>query len=56
MRIAIQVDNEYQQSPASRAGYFADLEAAYHNSDIVVPLTYNDPGQGQNFINGTVSL
>jgi hypothetical protein len=53
---AIQVDNEYSQSPASHAEYFAELEDAYHNSDIVVPLTYNDPGQGRNFINGTVGI
>ncbi|KAF7307730.1 Glycoside hydrolase family 35 protein [Mycena kentingensis (nom. inval.)] len=51
--IAIQVDNEYSQAIASHAGYFADLEAVYRNSTIVVPLTYNDPGQGRNFINGT---
>ncbi|KAL0951714.1 hypothetical protein HGRIS_008390 [Hohenbuehelia grisea] len=51
--IAIQVDNEYSQSPITRAEYFVDLETAYHNSPIVVPLTYNDPGQGRNFINGT---
>ncbi|KAF8158030.1 glycoside hydrolase family 35 protein [Crassisporium funariophilum] len=51
--IAIQVDNEFSQSPATHAEYFAELEDAYHNSDIVVPLTYNDPGQGRNFINGT---
>ncbi|KAJ7022668.1 glycoside hydrolase family 35 protein [Mycena alexandri] len=52
--IAIQVDNEYSQSPATHAQYFAELEAVYHNSSIVVPLTYNDPGEGDNFINGTV--
>ncbi|TFK34230.1 glycoside hydrolase family 35 protein [Crucibulum laeve] len=51
--IAIQVDNEYSQDPISHAEYFVDLETVYHNSDIVVPLTYNDPGQGRNFINGT---
>ncbi len=49
------VDNEYSQSPISHAEYFAQLEAVYHASDIVVPLTYNDPGEGSNFINGTVS-
>ncbi|KAJ7583566.1 glycoside hydrolase family 35 protein [Mycena floridula] len=49
--IAIQVDNEYTQSIG--ATYFAELEAFYRNSSIVVPLTYNDPGQGRNFINGT---
>ncbi|KAF8074062.1 glycoside hydrolase family 35 protein [Lyophyllum atratum] len=53
--IAIQVDNEYTQNPISHAEYFAELEAAYKDdkSGIVVPLTYNDPGQGRNFINGT---
>ncbi|KAF9465360.1 glycoside hydrolase family 35 protein [Collybia nuda] len=51
--IAIQIDNEYSQGIPSHAEYFADLEDAYHNSNIVVPLTYNDPGQGRNFINGT---
>ncbi|KAJ6579095.1 glycoside hydrolase family 35 protein [Mycena vulgaris] len=51
--IAIQVDNEYSQSPISHAEYFAELEAVYHNSTIDVPLTYNDPGEGSNFINGT---
>ncbi|KAJ7088793.1 hypothetical protein B0H15DRAFT_740771, partial [Mycena belliarum] len=34
--------------------YFAQLEAVYHNSTIDVPLTYNDPGEGRNFINGMV--
>ncbi|KAH9053098.1 glycoside hydrolase family 35 protein [Lactarius vividus] len=52
--IAIQVDNEYFQSGSGNAQYFAELEAAYHNSSIVVPLTYNDPGQDGNFVNGTV--
>ena len=27
----------------------------YRSSSIVVPLTYNDPGEDRNFINGTVS-
>ncbi|KAG7091627.1 hypothetical protein E1B28_010647 [Marasmius oreades] len=51
--IAIQVDNEYNQRDGGT--YFAELEAAYRasTSGIVVPLTYNDPGQGRNFINGT---
>jgi hypothetical protein len=53
---AIQIDNEYSQNPITHAEYFVDLENAYHASDIVVPLTYNDPGMGQNFINGTVSI
>ncbi|KAK7019437.1 hypothetical protein VNI00_018047 [Paramarasmius palmivorus] len=46
-------DNEYNQEDG--AEYFAELEAAYRdpNSGIVVPLTYNDPGMGRNFINGT---
>lgn len=49
-------DNEYSQSPISHAEYFAELEEVYRNSDIVVPLTYNDPGEGRNFINGTVGF
>ncbi|KAK1217819.1 hypothetical protein PQX77_019527 [Marasmius sp. AFHP31] len=51
--IAIQIDNEYTQREG--ADYFADLEEVYRDpgSGIVVPLTYNDPGQGKNFINGT---
>ena len=36
------------------AEYFVALEDAYRTANIVVPLTYNDPGGGQNFINGTV--
>ncbi|KAI0059604.1 glycoside hydrolase family 35 protein [Artomyces pyxidatus] len=51
--IGIQVDNEYFQSGFGNAEYFAELEAVYHNSSIVVPLTYNDPGEGKNFVNGT---
>ncbi|THH16529.1 hypothetical protein EW146_g4124 [Bondarzewia mesenterica] len=50
--IAIQIDNEYFQNDITGA-YFTELEEAYHNSSIVVPLTYNDPGQGRNFVNGT---
>ncbi|KAF8881918.1 glycoside hydrolase family 35 protein [Infundibulicybe gibba] len=37
------IDNEYEQNPISHAEYFVDLEAVYHASKIVVPLTYNDP-------------
>jgi hypothetical protein len=48
-------DNEYTHSPINRAEYFAELEAAYRSSSIVVPLTYNDAGEDKNFINGTVS-
>ncbi|KIP02769.1 glycoside hydrolase family 35 protein [Phlebiopsis gigantea 11061_1 CR5-6] len=51
--IAVQIDNEYSQSPVTRAEYFAQLEETYTSNGIVVPLTYNDPGQGRNFINGT---
>ncbi|KAK6984994.1 glycoside hydrolase family 35 protein [Favolaschia claudopus] len=46
-------DNEYSQNPATHAEYFQQLEDVYHNSSIDVPLTYNDPGEGRNFINGT---
>ncbi|EKM56209.1 glycoside hydrolase family 35 protein, partial [Phanerochaete carnosa HHB-10118-sp] len=30
-----------------------ELEATYRSNGIVVPLTYNDPGEDLNFINGT---
>ncbi|KAI0823943.1 glycoside hydrolase superfamily [Trametes gibbosa] len=46
-------DNEYTQNPLPRAEYFANLEKQYRDGGIVVPLTYNDPGEGRNFINGT---
>ncbi|KAG0700935.1 glycoside hydrolase family 35 protein [Suillus ampliporus] len=51
--IAIQIDNEYSQEPAGHAEYFAELEAVYLNSNIVVPLTANDPGEDRDWINGT---
>ncbi|KIM73346.1 glycoside hydrolase family 35 protein [Piloderma croceum F 1598] len=51
--IAIQIDNEYFQSRFGQAEYFAQLEEAYRNSGINVLLTYNDPGEGRNFVNGT---
>ena len=54
MQIQVSSDNEYFQSGFGNAQYFSELEAAYHNSSIVVPLTYNDPGQERNFVNGTV--
>ncbi|ETW79762.1 glycoside hydrolase family 35 protein [Heterobasidion irregulare TC 32-1] len=38
------ISNEYTQNAVTGA-YFSELEAAYHNSSIVVPLTYNDPGE-----------
>ncbi|KAI0033132.1 glycoside hydrolase family 35 protein [Vararia minispora EC-137] len=50
--IAVQIDNEYSQNSRT-APYFQALEDVYHNSSIVVPLTYNDPGEGKNFVNGT---
>ncbi|KAF8551280.1 glycoside hydrolase family 35 protein [Imleria badia] len=51
--IAIQLDNEYSQSPISHAEYFVDLKTAFYNSGIVVPLTANDFGAERNWINGT---
>ncbi|KAH7915479.1 glycoside hydrolase family 35 protein, partial [Hygrophoropsis aurantiaca] len=47
------IDNEYSQEPISHAEYFAELEAVFHNSSIVVPLTANDPGEGRDWVNGT---
>jgi hypothetical protein len=54
IQIRVRSDNEYFQSGFGNAQYFDELEAAYHGSSIVVPLTYNDPGEGRNFVNGTV--
>ncbi|KAL1751658.1 glycoside hydrolase family 35 protein [Schizophyllum commune] len=51
--IAIQIDNEYDQHVPEQAEYFQDLIDLLHDSPIVVPITYNDPNQGENFINGT---
>ncbi|KAL1748893.1 glycoside hydrolase family 35 protein [Schizophyllum fasciatum] len=51
--IAIQIDNEYDQHIPEQAEYFQDLIDLLRDSPIVVPTTYNDPGQGENFINGT---
>lgn len=50
------VDNEYFQSGYGQAEYFQQLEDAYRASNISVPLTYNDPGEKRNFVNGTVRL
>ncbi|KAJ6517287.1 glycoside hydrolase family 35 protein [Mycena vitilis] len=47
------IDNEYTQDYPGHGEYYEELKAAFHDSDIVVPLTYNDPNQGANFINGT---
>ncbi|KAK0186885.1 glycoside hydrolase family 35 protein [Armillaria mellea] len=49
--IVIQIDNEFSQTVGGE--YFAELEEVYRNSSIVLPFTYNDPGEGRNFINGT---
>ncbi|KAJ7141923.1 glycoside hydrolase family 35 protein [Mycena crocata] len=51
--VAIQVDNEYDQEEGGP--YFAELEALYRDpaSGIDVPLTHNDPGLLNGFINGT---
>ncbi|KAJ7740521.1 glycoside hydrolase family 35 protein [Mycena metata] len=51
--IAIQLDNEYTQDVPGHGEYYEALKSVFHASDIVVPLTYNDPNPGANFINGT---
>ncbi|EIW52309.1 uncharacterized protein TRAVEDRAFT_75316 [Trametes versicolor FP-101664 SS1] len=51
--LLLQIDNEYSQTPIGNAEYFADLEEQYRSNGIVVPLTYNDPGEKQQFVNGT---
>jgi hypothetical protein len=50
------LDNEYTQDYPGHGEYYEELKAVFHDSDIVVPLTYNDPNQGENFINGTVCV
>ncbi|KAJ3922037.1 glycoside hydrolase superfamily [Lentinula edodes] len=51
--IAIQIDIEYDQEEGGP--YFAEIEALYRDpsSGIEVPLTHNDPGMLDAFINGT---
>ncbi|KAM5541245.1 hypothetical protein V8D89_005174 [Ganoderma adspersum] len=48
----VQIDNEFNQT-AEHGAYFAQLEAQYRDGGVAIPLTYNDPGEGGNFINGT---
>ncbi|KZP00442.1 glycoside hydrolase family 35 protein [Calocera viscosa TUFC12733] len=54
--IAVQIDNEYTQADSpgwpGKAEYFVQLEDLYRAEGIVVPLTYNDPGMGDNFATG----
>ena len=48
-------DNEYSQTGFGQAEYFQELEDTYRAGGVIVPLTYNDPGERMSFINGTVS-
>lgn len=50
--LVVQIDNEYYQD-AYTGEYFVELEEAYRQAGVVIPLTYNDPGEGKNFVNGT---
>ncbi|KAK7688664.1 hypothetical protein QCA50_008202 [Cerrena zonata] len=54
--IAVQIDNEYGPVPDSHAQYFAQIEKVYRDNGIVVPFTYNDPGERMGFVNGTGSV
>ncbi|KLO05165.1 glycoside hydrolase family 35 protein [Schizopora paradoxa] len=54
--IAVQVDNEYSQNGFGRPEYFEELENTLRAAGIVVPTTYNDPGELESFINGTGSV
>lgn len=49
----MQIDNEFSQN-SDTSPYFEALENAYTSGSIAVPLTYNDPGEGKNFVNGSV--
>lgn len=45
-------DNEYNLDTGET--YMAQLEATYREAGIVIPFTYNDAGNQDHFINGTV--
>ncbi|KAL5482805.1 hypothetical protein ACEPAI_9400 [Sanghuangporus weigelae] len=45
-------DNEYSQRPGN-SEYFQELIDTYRAAGVVVPLTYNDPGENRDFVNGT---
>lgn len=47
--ILVQADNEYKTGKAERA-YMMELVAALKENGISVPITYNDPGREQNFV------
>ncbi|EIM81441.1 uncharacterized protein STEHIDRAFT_66589 [Stereum hirsutum FP-91666 SS1] len=48
--------NEYDEDGYGNREYFQAVEDLIKESGIVVPLTYNDPNQGKNFVNGTGSV
>lgn len=48
------VDNEFGQDGYGNAEAFVQIEDVLRMNGIVVPLTYNDPGEKRSFINGTV--
>jgi hypothetical protein len=50
---AVQIDNEYEENERT-AAYMQALEEAFRSSDLLVPLTYNDPNERESFVNGTV--
>lgn len=47
------VDNEFGQDGYGNAEAFVQIEDVLRMNGIVVPLTYNDPGEKRSFINGT---
>ncbi|KAF7311208.1 BetaGal-dom2 domain-containing protein [Mycena kentingensis (nom. inval.)] len=51
--IAMQIDNKYTQDYPGHGEYYEELLVAFRDGGIEIPLTYNDPNQGANFINGT---
>lgn len=55
--IAVQVDNEYvtdahRAFPPGKDGYMQELIDAFRKWGIVVPITFNDASQGDNFAHG----
>ncbi|SJX66121.1 related to beta-galactosidase precursor [Sporisorium reilianum f. sp. reilianum] len=47
--ILVQADNEYKTGEAERA-YMTELVATLKRNGITVPITYNDPGRENNFV------
>ncbi|KAH7102444.1 glycoside hydrolase family 35 protein [Auriculariales sp. MPI-PUGE-AT-0066] len=58
--IAWQIENEYTANPnvgsPGKTEYMEQLESFVRENGIVVPLTFNEAGRGQNFVNGSAAV